>query len=85
MNKVKQQHFVPQCYLRNFANEYTLFVLDKIEKSIYTSHVKNVAQQRYFNDFPDSFLPDNLRDKTKSQVIEQDLAKVELRFGYFLK
>lgn len=57
MNKVKQQHFVPQCYLKNFANEDTLFVWDKIKKSIYPSPVKNVAQQGYFNDFPDSFLP----------------------------
>ncbi|OYD94869.1 hypothetical protein CDG76_15975 [Nostoc sp. 'Peltigera membranacea cyanobiont' 210A] len=85
MNKVKQQHFVPQFYLRNFANEDTLFVLDKIEKSIYQSHVKNVAQQRYFNDFPDSFLPEELKDKIKYQFMENDLAKVELRFGDFIK
>ncbi|MBD2518766.1 DUF4238 domain-containing protein [Nostoc sp. FACHB-973] len=85
MNNVQKQHFVPQFYLKNFANEDTLFVLDKIEKSIYPSHVKNVAQQRYFNDFPDSFLPDELRDKTKSQFIEHDLAKVESRFRDFLK
>lgn len=85
MNKVKQQHFVPQCYLKNFANEDTLFVWDKIEKSIYPSHVKNVAQQGYFNDLPDLFLPEELRDKTKSQFIEHDLAKVESRFRDFLK
>lgn len=85
MNKVKQQHFVPQCYLKNFANKDTLFVLDKKEKCIYPSHVKNVAQQRYFNDFPDSFLPEELKDKTKYQFMENDLAKVELRFGDFLK
>ncbi|OYD99459.1 hypothetical protein CDG77_00775 [Nostoc sp. 'Peltigera membranacea cyanobiont' 213] len=85
MNNVQKQHFVPQCYLKNFANKDTLFVLDKIEKSIYQSHVKNVAQQRYFNDFPDSFLPEELRDKTKSQFIEHDLAKEESRFRDFLK
>ncbi|MEH1795647.1 MULTISPECIES: DUF4238 domain-containing protein [unclassified Nostoc] len=86
MNKVKQQHFVPQCYLKNFAtNENRLFVLDKTKKSIYPSHVKNVAQQRYFNDFPDSFLPDEFRNKTKSQFIEHDLAKVESRLIEVLK
>ena len=73
---VKQQHFVPQCYLKNFANEeHRLFVWDKIKKASYPSHVKNIAQERYFNDFPDSLLPDELRDKTKSQVIENDLSK----------
>ncbi|QLE47580.1 DUF4238 domain-containing protein [Nostoc sp. C057] len=85
MNNVQKQHFVPQCYLKKFANKDTLFVLDKIEKSIYQSHVKNVAQQRYFNDFPDSFLPEELKDKTKYQFMENELAKVELRFGDFLK
>lgn len=70
---------------KKFANKDTLFVLDKIEKSIYQSHVKNVAQQRYFNDFPDSFLPEELKDKTKYQFMENELAKVELRFGDFLK
>lgn len=77
MNNVQKQHFVPQGYLKNFANKDTLFVLDKIEKSIYQSHVKNVAEQRYFNDFPDSFLPEELRNKTKCQFIENDLAKEE--------
>jgi hypothetical protein len=90
MDVKKKQHFVPQCYLRNFANENKLFVFDKIKKYTYVSDVKDVAQDRYFNDFPDSFLPDELRDKTKSkviesQVIENDLSKVELRFGKFLK
>lgn len=53
MNMVKQQHFVPQCYLKIFANKDTLFVWNKIEKSIYQSHVKNVAHQGYFFDYSD--------------------------------
>ncbi|MEH2371453.1 DUF4238 domain-containing protein [Nostoc sp.] len=87
MNQVKKkQHFVPQCYLRNFVGEdKKLFVWDKIKKSIYPADVKDVAQDRYFNDFPDSFLPEELRDKTKSQFIEDDLSKVESSFGEFLK
>ncbi|MEH2462396.1 DUF4238 domain-containing protein [Nostoc sp.] len=85
MTKVKQQHFVPRCYLKKFANEDTLFVCDKIEKSIYPSHVKNVAQQRYFNDFLDSFLPEELRNKTKYQFIEHDLAQIESRLSEVLK
>lgn len=47
--------------------------------------MKDVAQDRYFNDFPDPFLPEELRDKTKSQFIEDDLSKVESSFGEFLK
>lgn len=83
---VKQQHFVPQCYLKNFANEdKQLFVLDKIKPFIYPSHIKNVAQEGYFNDFPDSFLPEELRNNKKSQVLENSFSKAELRFGKFLK
>lgn len=60
MNKAKKkQHFVPQCYLRNFVGEdKKLFVLDKIKKSIYPADVKDIAQDRYFNDFPEPFLPE---------------------------
>ncbi|MDM3854813.1 MAG: DUF4238 domain-containing protein [Aphanizomenon gracile PMC649.10] len=83
---VQKQHFVPQCYLKNFANkDKKLFVLDKIEASIYPSHIKNVAQERYFNDFPDSFLTEKLRDKRKSQILEHSFSKAELKFGKFLK
>ena len=64
---VKKQHYVPQCYLRSFAVQEQLFVLDKIKKSVYPAKVKDVAQDRYFNDFPDVFLPEEYREKAKAQ------------------
>lgn len=82
---VKKQHYVPQCYLKNFAVEDQLFVLDKIKKTVYPAKVKDVAQDGYFNDFPDVFLPEKYKDKSKSQFIEKDLAKVESNFSKFLK
>jgi Protein of unknown function (DUF4238) len=82
---VKKQHYVPQCYLRSFAVQDRLFVLDKIKKSVYSAKVKDVAQDRYFNDFPDVFLPEEYREKAKAQFIEKDLAKVESNFSKFLK
>jgi predicted helicase len=82
---VKKQHYVPQCYLRSFAVQDQLFVLDKIKKSVYSAKVKDVSQDRYFNDFPDSFLPEEYREKAKAQFIEKDLAKVESKFSKFLK
>jgi glycerophosphoryl diester phosphodiesterase len=82
---VKKQHYVPQCYLRNFAVRDRLFVLDQIKKSVYSANVKDVAQDRYFNDFPDVFLSQEFREKAKAQVIEKDLAKVESKFSQFLK
>ncbi|MGB3308269.1 MAG: DUF4238 domain-containing protein [Nodosilinea sp.] len=86
MNQItKNQHYVPQGYLRNFAIKEQIFVLDKIKKTVYLTNVKNVAQDRYFNDFPDVFLPEEYREKAKSQFIEKDLAKVESNFSKFLK
>lgn len=82
---VKKQHFVPQCYLRNFAIQDRLFVLDKIEESVYSAKVRDIAQDRYFNDFPDAFLPEEYREKGKAQIIEKDLSKVEEMFSRFLK
>jgi Protein of unknown function (DUF4238) len=70
---VKKQHYVPQCYLKNFAVQNQLFVLDKIKKSVYPAQVKDVAQDGYFYDFPDVFLPEEFREKAKAQVIEKDL------------
>jgi hypothetical protein len=74
---VKKQHFVPQGYLRNFAVQNQLFVLDKKQKFVYLANVEDVAQGRYFNDFPDASLPEEYRKKEKAQVIENDLSKVE--------
>jgi Protein of unknown function (DUF4238) len=82
---IKKHHYVPQCCLRNFAVQEQLFVLDKIKKSVYPAKVKDVAQDRYFNDFPDVFLPEEYREKAKAQFIEKDLAKVESNFSNFLK
>ena len=82
----KKQHFVPQCYLKNFAAQgKKIFVFDKINSKSYSANIKDISQESYFNDFPDAFLPEELRDQEKSQVIEDELSKVETRFGEFLK
>lgn len=52
-NRPIKQHYVPQCYLRQFANRHRkghqLAVFDrKIDKS-FKANVKDVACQNYFN------------------------------------
>ena len=81
----KKQHFVPQCYLKHFANENGLFVLDKIQKKVYPAKVGDIAQGNYFYDFPATFLSQDLQGKQKNQIIEDDLSDVELKFSIFLK
>jgi hypothetical protein len=81
----KKQHFVPQCYLRNFTNDNGLFVLDKIKQTIYSAKVGDIAQGNYFYDFPTAFLPQDLQGKQENQIIEDDLSKVELNFSKLIK
>ena len=81
----KKQHFVPQCYLKNFANDNGLFVLDKIRKNVYSSNICNVATSNYFYDFPVSFLPEELRGKHLQAIEDYFSIYVELGFNSFLR
>ncbi len=51
MTKTKQQHYVPQFYLRNFADAGgRLFAYDKSADKSFATNVRDVAGQRYFYD-----------------------------------
>lgn len=52
MSKVKNQHFVPQFYLKNFSsNKKQIFVFDKINNKQYPSAIDSVASSRFFYDW----------------------------------
>jgi hypothetical protein len=45
----KQQHFVPHCYLKNFANpQEQIFVMDKDTQKYFQPNIKNIASATYF-------------------------------------
>jgi hypothetical protein len=51
MSKVKNQHFVPQFYLRNFSiNKSKINVYDKILKKSFISGIDSIACDKYFYD-----------------------------------
>jgi hypothetical protein len=51
MTNVKKQHYVPQFYLRGFANKHEqLKVFDKLTQKSYTANVRDVAADNYFYD-----------------------------------
>lgn len=79
---VKQQHFVPRCYLKNFASyQEQIFVADKdTQKKPYLSNIKNIANRNYFNDFPVEFLSHEYKKKEESQFVEICLSNVENKF-----
>ena len=81
----KQQHFVPHCYLKNFANpQEQIFVMDKDTQKYFQTNIKNIASHTYFNDFPVEFLHKEYKEKEKSQAIERELSKYETKFSDFL-
>lgn len=81
----KQQHFVPHCYLKNFANpQEQIFVMDKNTQKYFQTNIKNIASHTYFNDFPVEFLHKEYKEKEKSQAIERELSKYETKFSDFL-
>jgi hypothetical protein len=53
MTKLRLQHYVPQAYLKRFADgEERMWVFDKYTKKSFHSHVRNVASETYFYDIP---------------------------------
>lgn len=75
--KVKNQHYVPQTYLKNFAYENTkVFVFDKVEQRVFASSIKNVASETYFNDFPADQTPEDV----DPQIVEKAFAVLEGKY-----
>ncbi|MBX9258481.1 DUF4238 domain-containing protein [Desmonostoc muscorum CCALA 125] len=75
MPKVINQHYVPQSYLKNFSPDRSqIFVFDKPNKRSFPTHVKNIASERAFYDFPQSATqPENI------QIIEEIFSGLETK------
>jgi hypothetical protein len=84
MSKVKNQHYVPQFYLNNFAFKksklWYVNVFDKFEQKQFAVPVSQVASQRYFYD-----LSDNLVAEGNTQIVEKILAKYEERAAKLMR
>lgn len=54
MGKVKQEHFVPQCYLNMFTSNDRVSVYDKDKNEVRQNQlVENIAKQKAYYDFSD--------------------------------
>jgi len=74
--KTKKQHYVPQCYLRNFSSDQPdhLFVYDKKTQKSWNGAISDVAAEGYFNDlsFPESLnIEQQIFLQTHNVTIEQ--------------
>ncbi|RUT78050.1 DUF4238 domain-containing protein [Ancylomarina longa] len=55
--KNERQHYVPQCYLRNFSeNGKNLYTYDKIIKKSFCSSTGKVAYEDFFYDLPKKYI-----------------------------
>lgn len=74
-------HFIPQFYLRNFADgtgrQARLFTFDYESKRNFTTRVRNVGSKRYFNRV--------LLDGVDPDIIEDETAKFEAVAAEYLK
>ena len=56
--KRKRQHYVPQVYLKGFANitkkKHLLFVYNKENKKSFKCNIKNIGQENYFYSFQEA-------------------------------
>lgn len=54
MSRAKNQHTVPQTYLRNFSSDgENLWVYDKVKKQSFRNNIDSIATGRYFYDDPE--------------------------------
>jgi hypothetical protein len=85
MSNVKNQHYVPQSYLKSFTDsQEKIYVFDKFEQKCFSSNVKNVASERYFYDFPQS---ENIqsREQTMEKLFSQLEAKASQMMSHLYK
>jgi len=75
LEKIKIQHYVPQFYLRNFANKdgstYFTNCFDKVAQKIYTVNIDSIAAEKYFYD----------DDEDTNQSVERKLGQMEATFS----
>ncbi|PWI55172.1 hypothetical protein BM613_13450 [Sulfoacidibacillus thermotolerans] len=78
MNLVKNQHYVPQTYLRNFAipGRESLYCFNKDSGEILDNptSIKNIASERYFYDIKG----------IDEQIVEKFFGTLEADFGKFI-
>ena len=81
MSNVKNQHYVPQFYLKYFTNQQEkLCRFDKIEKKrLLFTNVKNLACEKYFYDFPQQS-----GTKERQQPMEKWFSELETKASKFM-
>lgn len=63
MDITRDQHFVPQLYLRRFQSDERpgfIYAYDKIKGAVFSPNIANIAHEKFFHDFAPRFIePDD--------------------------
>lgn len=82
MNKVKNEHYVPQCYLRNFRISGTdgkINVFDKkMEQIRLNQNISDIASERYFYDIDIDKILGELSEEKRNDILQQMGDKYEV-------
>jgi Protein of unknown function (DUF4238) len=73
MSEARAHHFVPRCYLNNFAREEQIVAIDVLAGKRFVTNTKNVAQERDFNRIESDTLPPDALE-TAYGLFEGELA-----------
>ena len=81
MSRIKNQHYVPKFYLRNFCKKQEqIAVFDKVTQKSYYTSISNVANEKYFYD------DEKLDEATQvNQFLEKYFHPLENRIAVLLK
>ena len=77
MSKVKNQHFVPRFYLKNFTNpKGKIYAFDLQTRESFGTSVDNVAQRKFFYDFEplDQLMGDQFIEKTMGEFENESVS-----------
>ncbi|MHB8637985.1 MAG: DUF4238 domain-containing protein [Fimbriimonadaceae bacterium] len=77
-NKTRAQHYVPQFYLRHFADRETVRAYDKRDDKIFASGTHGLAQESYFYDLDPKLLSEECSGD-ELQIAEHALCEIEGR------
>jgi hypothetical protein len=76
--RIKNQHLVPQFYLRHFCSaQGRLFAFDKPQQKVFCTTPNGVGSSQLFYDLPASFL----KHGADPQIVEKTLAAAETRYS----
>lgn len=77
-DKAAMEHYIPQIYLRSFANDKEIcYAYDKKEDKYFTPNISNIMGERYFYDIPDVIVNQYqhlMKEKIDKQILEKILS-----------